>query len=364
MIPETPCLMNIRYFPLDKQSCHLEFGLWASTDAMIRLHVRIDKVVKENYVPNTQWEVTSSQVKAVTKTFLGVDDTFTNIIATINIKRKPLFYVVNLIVPCILVSFLTVLAFCLPITSPDKINLSISLLLTIYIFNLLVADLLPVTSIHMPLLTVYLIFIMVLISISIALTVLFTRVYVKCTEHSSPVPKWAKSLFLELLAKVLMVRGCSTSKCDDDKSNIAPADSEFQPICGFDKITTESTVALGKRVATNRQNTNTGVHCSMPRRYVRGYKCSFRVRVIGKKQRCSFPINQREKYYGSILEKMDTLIFYVKNVSDVVSSPKKAFDEQIRYEWKTLAKVVDRMSLMVFTFITIIGSIIILPRIM
>ena len=102
------------------------------------------------------------------------------------LRRKTLFYTVNLIIPCVGISFLTVLVFYLPSDSGEKVTrwnmeftqpfpqilshhilntsfslnqvtLCISILLSLTVFFLLLAEIIPPTSLAVPLLGKYLI---------------------------------------------------------------------------------------------------------------------------------------------------------------------------------------------------------------
>lgn len=64
----------------------------------------------------------------------------------INLKRKSLFYVFNLIFPTVFMSFVSLLGFYLPPDSGEKVGLNITSLLSIVFFLLLGAQLLPPTS--------------------------------------------------------------------------------------------------------------------------------------------------------------------------------------------------------------------------
>ena len=77
---------------------------------------------------------------------------------TLKIRRKTLFYTVNLIIPCVLISFLSVCVFYLPADAGEKMTMCISILLALVVFLLLVSKILPPTSINVPLIAKYLLF--------------------------------------------------------------------------------------------------------------------------------------------------------------------------------------------------------------
>ena len=69
---------------------------------------------------------------------------------TLYLRRRYAFYVMNVIVPCILLSVLVMVSFCLPPDAGEKISLGISVLLAFTVFLLMVAENVPRTSLHTP----------------------------------------------------------------------------------------------------------------------------------------------------------------------------------------------------------------------
>lgn len=80
------------------------------------------------------------------------DKEYPDVTFTINISRKPLFYVVNLIVPCVMISMMSVLEFILPCNSGEKVSLGITVLLSLTVFMLVIAENMPATSDNIPVL--------------------------------------------------------------------------------------------------------------------------------------------------------------------------------------------------------------------
>jgi len=69
---------------------------------------------------------------------------------TLYLRRRHEFYVMNIIVPCTLLSVLVMIVFCLPPDAGEKISLGISVLLAFSVFLLMVAENIPRTSLHVP----------------------------------------------------------------------------------------------------------------------------------------------------------------------------------------------------------------------
>jgi nicotinic acetylcholine receptor len=113
--------------------------------------------------------------------------------------------VVNLIIPCVGISFLSVLVFYLPSDSGEKMSLCISILLSLTVFILLLAEIIPPTSLAVPLLGKYLLFTMTLITFSVIVTICILNVNYRspATHKMSP---WVKRVFIEFLPRFLCMK--------------------------------------------------------------------------------------------------------------------------------------------------------------
>lgn len=123
----------------------------------------------------------------------------------IHIRRKTLFYTVILIIPTVLMAFLSMMVFYLPADASEKITLAISILLALVVFLLLVSKILPPTSSTIPLMAKYLLLTFVMNIITILVTVIIINVYFRGpTTHR--MPAWVESVFLHFLPLVLLMK--------------------------------------------------------------------------------------------------------------------------------------------------------------
>jgi nicotinic acetylcholine receptor len=112
---------------------------------------------------------------------------------------------VNLIVPCVGISYLSVLVFYLPADSGEKIALCISILLSQTMFFLLISEIIPSTSLALPLLGKYLLFTMILVGLSVVITIMVLNVhYRKPSTHK--MARWVRKIFIRRLPRLLLMK--------------------------------------------------------------------------------------------------------------------------------------------------------------
>ena len=120
-------------------------------------------------------------------------------------RRKTLYFTYNLIIPCVSINMLTLLTFYLPSDSGEKISLCISILLSLSIFQLLLMDLIPATSLTVPLIGKYILFTMVLVSVSVFISVVTLNVNFR-SSATHDLPNLYKKIFLNILPKLLFMQ--------------------------------------------------------------------------------------------------------------------------------------------------------------
>lgn len=73
------------------------------------------------------------------------------LLAQVVIRRRPLFYTVNLLLPSIFLMVMDIVGFFLPPDSGERVSFKITLLLGYSVFLIIVSDTLPATAIGTPL---------------------------------------------------------------------------------------------------------------------------------------------------------------------------------------------------------------------
>lgn len=105
-----------------------------------------------NYISNGEWQLTKYNVERNETVYTGTDsEIYPDVTIVLVIHRRILYYVLNIIFPCVWLSILSLLNFLLPPDEGEKITLGITVLLSYSVFMLLVAENMPSTSEFVPL---------------------------------------------------------------------------------------------------------------------------------------------------------------------------------------------------------------------
>uniref|UniRef100_A0A8C9F8J0 Cholinergic receptor nicotinic delta subunit n=1 Tax=Pavo cristatus TaxID=9049 RepID=A0A8C9F8J0_PAVCR len=214
------CPINVNFFPFDWQNCTLKFSSLAYNAQEISMHLkeesdpeakkyyRVEWIIidPEGFTENGEWEIIHRPArKNIHPSYPTESSEHQDITFYLIIKRKPLFYVINIVTPCVLIAFMAILVFYLPADSGEKMTLVISVLLAQSVFLLLVSQRLPATSHAIPLIGKYLLFIMLLVTAVVVICVVVLNFHFR-TPSTHIMSDWWHVLcqvFLEILPRVL-----------------------------------------------------------------------------------------------------------------------------------------------------------------
>ncbi|XP_042208248.1 acetylcholine receptor subunit beta-like 1 isoform X2 [Homarus americanus] len=326
-IYQSSCTIDVTYFPFDQQTCLMKFGSWTFNGDQVSLSLYNAKnfVDLSDYWKSGTWDIV--EVPA----FLNVINntphpTETDITFYITIRRKTLFYTVNLILPTVLISFLCILVFYLPAEAGEKVTLGISILLSLVVFLLLVSKILPPTSLVLPLIAKYLLFTFVMNTVSILVTVVIINWNFR-GPRTHRMPNWIRVMFLKYLPIMLFMKRPKKTRLHwmNEMTGVPPHHHYGSP--EVDKGTSK----IEQMELSNLHHPNCKINREMPRRESESSDSLFIT---------------PEAYKAT--EAVEFIAEHLRNEDEYI---------QIREDWKYVAMVIDRLQLYIFFAVTTAGTI-------
>lgn len=204
-IIKASCTPDVTYYPFDRQECFFVYTAWGyNTDEIVLEGGQSDWYLCD-YTPNAVWAL----VETKAETYIKNDQYYIKF--TFTIERQPLFFVINVIFPILLLGFLNGFVFLLPVESGERVGFCITCFLTFVFMLQMVMSLLPQTADPMSIFCFYVVVMMIMSIVSSIVTVVILRLYFK--PETDPVPNfvkkfirvvtfmWCKPLFRRLVKK-------------------------------------------------------------------------------------------------------------------------------------------------------------------
>uniref|UniRef100_A0A3Q3D1N0 Cholinergic receptor, nicotinic, gamma n=1 Tax=Hippocampus comes TaxID=109280 RepID=A0A3Q3D1N0_HIPCM len=214
-IYRSACPITVNYFPFDWQNCTMVFRSQTYSANEIELVLKKEDNVTlewvdidpEAFTENGEWAIKHRPAKKVINNQFTKDDPeYQELVFFLIIQRKPLFYIINIIAPCVLFSSLCLLVYYLPAKAGgQKCTMSIATLLGQTVFLLLIARKVPETSMAVPLIGKYLMFVMSVTTIVVMNCVIVLNISLR-TPSTHVMSDQVRKIFLNVLPRLLRMQ--------------------------------------------------------------------------------------------------------------------------------------------------------------
>nr|XP_054764959.1 neuronal acetylcholine receptor subunit alpha-10-like [Lytechinus pictus] len=329
-IIQTSCQLDVANFPFDYQHCDVKFGPWQHDGSELAITGSGDNTV---YRSDGEWDMIGLTTVTNQQTYPDSPGiSYYDVTYTIHLRRRAMYYVFNLLVPCILIASITLLGFLLPVDSGEKVSLGITVLLSLTVFLLLIAQSMPPSSV-VPIIGQYYVSTMVLVSISILLTVSVINLHHR-GPYCKPAPRWARRIILGRIAKYLRLQ-------PDHFKNMKFASNKSYYNANGINTSSSGTNNFRSKIVEKRE----------------GYK-SEKVKVTAPNESPILGIPRGSRGREGCCDNSDDQTILLRRISEHMRYIRDHFEEiddseDIKNEWKQIALVVDR----VFAIFYVVGSI-------
>ncbi|XP_042353857.1 acetylcholine receptor subunit gamma isoform X1 [Plectropomus leopardus] len=221
-IYRSACAITVNYFPFDWQNCTMVFRSQTYSANEIKLVLKEEDNHTLEWVDidpeaftamflllleNGEWVIKHRPAKKVINTQFSKDELeYQEVVFFLIIQRKPLFYIINIIAPCVLFSSLGLLVYYLPAKAGgQKCTMSIATLLGQTVFLFLIAKKVPETSRAVPLIGKYLMFVMSVTTMVVMNCVIVLNVSLR-TPNTHIMTDRVRKILLNILPRLLRMQ--------------------------------------------------------------------------------------------------------------------------------------------------------------
>ncbi|PAV85801.1 hypothetical protein WR25_14389 [Diploscapter pachys] len=201
------CQATAIYYPFDQQECDLKFASWSHDLSEIDLQLNSDKGDLSNYLNNSEFDLLDMlAIKEVVRFPTGSGAGWPMILIRIKLHRRPLFYVFNHILPCILISSMAILGFLMPPETGEKINMIITTLLSMGVYLQSINQSIPPSAEAVPLIGMYYVASLLMVCMATFVNVVTLNIHRNGSANQGrQVPYWLQKWVLGYLASLMRI---------------------------------------------------------------------------------------------------------------------------------------------------------------
>ncbi|KAK0418626.1 hypothetical protein QR680_013678 [Steinernema hermaphroditum] len=346
------CRMNVRFFPYDQQNCSFIISSWTHDKSTIDYHPKTKEVNLKNMANNEEWAVISFEFERIEQFFKCCKEPWVMLYAHLVIKRKPLYYLINLVVPTSIITIVAITGFFTPSSSSserdEKLYLGINTLLTMSIMMLMVVNQMPSTSNYVPLMGWYYMGIIFVIVFGTLLATFVLFIHSR-KVHNEPISACVRNLIYNRFVSAFVLEPPIT--LIELWTEFGLIDQKRLSARNLDPV------LLAKLEAMAKDNPPPKKVFDSISSHVSATSCySYEKNLASATQQYTDHIKKREhdeRRIRTLLEPITAVAAGVEHVQNTRHIKKQKMRRRCALEWEFLANVIDRCLLSIFSLVTL-----------
>lgn len=323
------CAVDLKEYPFDHQSCLMNFGSWTNDKKLIDIKIDPNPILSNKYLKSLQWTLKDVDKEIHFRKSDSSPTPFVDVQYTLRLVRLHDYYMMTVIAPCIFQMICILATFFFPPDCGERITSVVTVFVVFGLYLSYLSKILPKSSDHTPLLSRFLMTLVIEGTCALLATIIVLLVHFKVMEKGiRPVPDWVRIYIMNLLVKYFGIQPkvLSRIKCPvEKKGHYSDSDD--------DDVSEKSSFKIDGRTYTMTFRTINKTELK------RANKRMKRIAAHNDEEQTFFDKNQNQ---------LKILNEEVCNITEQLH--KMEIREEIEAEWHTLVTFLDRVFVLLFFF--------------
>ena len=353
----TSCKLDVSDFPYDTQLCTLKFGPWNSDITLLNMTADTMALTTDKYIASSEWELLSIKKRRNSNKYACCVHPFTDVTISLEIRRKPLFYWFNLVIPYGFLLLCLWVGYFVPPQSGERISLSLVILLAFSIIVQATSSYLPRSN-ELPSLSIFYFVVMIEVAMSALVTCMIIRVHFTSElGDKAPMPDWLHKYLLLKGEDFLCKIGLLSKFMRQAEIKEVSRTHELREIENVDEATSEM---MKGRTRDDDQNGSLSDTCKSGDNMVASYKRRQNLLSKVSSEGASTSLNRECSGSGVQLEdsspyanksKLSAILLQIRSITNCFHNDVSAWE--VSHKWQRLAIVLDRIFFILLSLFTV-----------
>ena len=300
------------------------------------------------YVNSSEWDIVGAQKVVTSVLYNCCPVPYVDITFKITLLRKPLYYIFNVITPCLVLVTTILFGFFLPPESGERISLTITILLAVAVFLQLISDALPRNSDNIPILAIFYMVIMAESAFSLVTTCVVLVVHYRSSEKgATPMPNWIRFIFIDTLSKPLGI------------IRLKPLRHSASKYLHDNRRDTHADIDMKESYVNNQEDIKSWVNeINIYQNHENGNCLNHRDRSVTTVTSDSSDNKVMRGNKPGIENEIDSTLEAILNEVQIITSSirHQHHHGELQEEWRFLAKVLDRLFFWIFLLTVVLSA--------